>query len=73
MSKHDTTKRIVALAKSYNFKLIRQSKHLIFRHECGAQVVTSASCNDHRALKNVETNIKHALLKHNANHTDKTE
>lgn len=64
MSKHDTTKRIVALAKSYNFKLIRQNKHLIFRHESGAQVVTSASCADWRALKNVEANIKHALRKH---------
>ena len=73
MTKHDATKRIVALAKSYDFKLIRQNKHLIFRHESGAQVVTSASCADWRALKNVETNIKQALLKHNANHTDKTE
>lgn len=73
MSKHDVTKRIVALAQSYDFKLIRQNKHLVFRHESGAQVVTSSSCTDRRALKNVETNIKHALLKHNANHTDKTE
>ena len=70
MSKHDTTKQIVALAQSYNFKLIRQTKHLIFRHESGAQVVTSASCGDWRALKNVESDIKKALFKHNANHTN---
>ena len=73
MSKHDVTKRIIALAESYNFKLIRQSKHLIFRHECGAQLTTSKSCTDRRALKNVEANIKQILLKHNANHTNKTE
>lgn len=73
MTKSDTTKRIVKLVESYNFKLIRQSKHLVFKHECGAQIVTSASCSDRRALKNIESTIKQTLLKHNANHTNKTD
>lgn len=70
MSKHDATKRIIALARSYNFKLIRQKKHMVFRHDCGATLVTSASCGDWRSLKNVEANIKQILLKHGADHTD---
>lgn len=68
MSKHDTSKRIIELAIRYGFKLVRRNKHLIFKHALGGTLVTSATCNDRRALKNVESNIKQILSSHDSNH-----
>jgi len=70
MTKHDATKQIIALAKTYDFILIRKKKHLIFKHPSGATLVTSGTTGDWRALKNVEANIKHILLKHDSNYTN---
>lgn len=50
-----------ALAGRYGFKLVRKTRHFIFRHSNGEQVVTSKTCNDWRRLKNVERDFKRAL------------
>ncbi len=65
----DTAKRIVKLAKSYGFKLIRQKRHLIFQDDSGTMLVTSMSCSDKRALKNVEQTIKRLLANNDSNHS----
>jgi len=70
--KTDTRNKIFALARSYGFELVRQKKHFVFVHKSGARLVTSQSCSDWRALKNVEANIKKILSKHDSNHSDQT-
>lgn len=52
---------MIELAKRYGFTLARQNAHLVFRHPDGMQVVTSATCNDWRRLKNAERDFKRAL------------
>lgn len=54
-------KEVMKLASSYGFKLLRSRKHMIFKHESGARLVTGASISDRRALKNIESNIKKLL------------
>jgi predicted RNA binding protein YcfA (HicA-like mRNA interferase family) len=65
----DTSRRIVKLAESYGFKLIRQKRHLIFKHSSGKVLTTSLTCSDRRALKNVEATIKNLLANHDSNHS----
>jgi len=57
----DTTRRIVELAKSYGFTLLRQKRHLIFKHSSGKVITTSRTSGDKRALKNIESTIKKLL------------
>lgn len=65
----DVSRRIVQLAESYGFKLIRQKRHFIFKNPCGKILVTSASCSDKRALKNVEHTIKRILASNDSTHS----
>jgi len=58
----DTTKRIVELVKSYGFTLLRQKRHLIFKHSSGKVITTSRTSSDKRALKNIESTIKKLIL-----------
>jgi predicted RNA binding protein YcfA (HicA-like mRNA interferase family) len=67
--KTDARKKIFNLAKAYGFELVRQKKHYVFVHKSGARLVTSRSCSDFRALKNVETTIKKLLLNNDSNHS----
>ena len=65
-----TNKKLIALAKKYGFKLIRQKNHYIFRSDTGLQLVTAKSPSDSRALKNIEATIKRLLQNDdNSNHT----
>jgi len=65
-----TNKKLIALAKKYGFKLIRQKKHYIFRNDKGLQLVTAKSPSDVRALQNIEATIKRLLQNNdNSNHT----
>jgi hypothetical protein len=68
VNRSESTKKIVAIAGKYGFKLIRSKKHLVFRNDSGVQLVTAASPIDHRAFKNIETIIKKLLNKHDSNH-----
>ena len=65
----DTAKRIIKLAKSYGFTLVRQKRHLIFKHPSGKIITTSKSSSDKRALKNIESTIKNLILNHDSNHS----
>ena len=51
-------KELKRLMKINDFTLVRQKKHLFWRHKDGAVVVTSKTASDHRALKNIATQIK---------------
>lgn len=64
----DTTKRIVELAKSYGFTLLRQKRHFIFKHSSGKIITTSRTASDKRALKNIESTIKKLILTNDSNH-----
>jgi predicted RNA binding protein YcfA (HicA-like mRNA interferase family) len=68
----DVSKRIVQLAKSYGFTLVRQKRHLIFKHSSGKILATSFTCSDRRALKNIESTIKQLLLKNDSSYQNKT-
>jgi predicted RNA binding protein YcfA (HicA-like mRNA interferase family) len=68
MSNKDSTKKIIALAEQYGFKLIRKKTHLVFRNNKGIQLVTAASASDHRAFKNIKSIIKRLLKNHDSNH-----
>jgi predicted RNA binding protein YcfA (HicA-like mRNA interferase family) len=54
----ETTKLIVKLVERYGFVLIRQRKHLVFKHPNGAIFVSSQSSSDRRALLNAERDLK---------------
>lgn len=54
-------KDILRLAQRYGYVLIRQAKHLVFKHSNGAVLVTSKSTSDCRALRNIEGTIKKQL------------
>jgi predicted RNA binding protein YcfA (HicA-like mRNA interferase family) len=50
------------LMKVHQFTLKRsKGKHLIWKHFDGATVTTAKTPSDHRALKNIERDIRHAL------------
>lgn len=68
----DTTKRIVELAKFYGFTLLRQKRHLIFKHSSGKIIATSRTASDKRALKNIESTIKKLILNNDSNHENKS-
>ena len=54
----DMKKELKKLMKVNDFTLERQKKHLFWRHKNGAVVVTSKTASDHRALKNIASQIK---------------
>lgn len=70
MNRSESTKKIVAIAGRYGFKLIRSKRHLVFRNQDGVQLVTSASPSDQRAFKNIESNIKKLLNNHDSSNSD---
>lgn len=45
------------------FKVCRKSKHHVFRHPCGAQVVMGRSPSDRYALKNTVKDAQRELRK----------
>lgn len=52
-------KETMELIRSYGYQLIRQKKHFIFRHSTTGQTfVCSKSASDHRALRNIERDLK---------------
>ena len=53
-----------ALAEKHGFSLARTTNHLVWRHSCGAQVVTPKTPSDHRALKNCVREFRHAVQRH---------
>lgn len=53
-------KEVTNLAKLYGAKLIRTSKHAVWRLPNGAQVYTAQSPSDHRALANIKRQFKKA-------------
>jgi predicted RNA binding protein YcfA (HicA-like mRNA interferase family) len=57
----DANKEILKLAKRYGYALVRQTKHLIFKHPTGSVLVTSKSTTDYRALRNTEREIRKQL------------
>jgi predicted RNA binding protein YcfA (HicA-like mRNA interferase family) len=52
---------IHAIAAEFGFALHRTGKHLIWRHPCGAQVVTPITPSDRRSLQNMRGNFKREL------------
>ena len=53
-------KRLENLMRDAGFYLHRTGKHLIWRDDVGAQVVTAATASDRRCLLNVERDIRKA-------------
>lgn len=62
--KGEINSRVIKLANSYGFELIRSKKHLVFKHKSGVRLVTGKSISDNRALKNIESSIKKLLSNH---------
>jgi predicted RNA binding protein YcfA (HicA-like mRNA interferase family) len=58
------SKELLRTVAKHGFTLVRSNKHLIFRHPCGAQLVTAASASDVRSIRNVEGNIRRILRRH---------
>jgi predicted RNA binding protein YcfA (HicA-like mRNA interferase family) len=58
------SKELLRTVAKHGFTLVRARKHLIFRHACGAQLVTAASTSDVRSIRNVEGNIRRLLREH---------
>lgn len=66
MAKKDVpqkAKPLVEAASRHGFVLVRQNKHLIFKHPSGAMLVTSATVGDRRAIQNMEKDIRKLLKK----------
>lgn len=65
-----TNKPLFSLAKRYGFSLIRSRKHFVFKHPEGPLLTCSMSASDHRALRNVERDLKRLsrLIKEKASH-----
>jgi predicted RNA binding protein YcfA (HicA-like mRNA interferase family) len=57
----DVNKEILKLAKRYGYALVRQTKHLIFKHPNGSVLVTGKSVSDYRASRNIEREIRKQL------------
>jgi hypothetical protein len=52
------TRNLRSLMTSEGFRLHRTGKHLVWRDDSGAQVVTSATASDRRHLANVKRDIR---------------
>ena len=53
--------QITSLMATHGFRLVRQTKHKIFRHASGAQVAVGCTHSDYRVLGNIEKHIRKAL------------
>jgi len=54
--------QVTPLMRVHEFTLRRESgKHRIWQHASGALVTTSKTASDHRALKNIERDIRRSL------------
>jgi len=49
------------LMTSHNFTLLRDKNHQVWKHTSGAQVVVAKTISDHRALKNIERDVRKVL------------
>lgn len=50
---------IFKLIRSHGYELIRERKHFVFKHsQTGHTLVCSRTASDHRALKNIERDLK---------------
>jgi predicted RNA binding protein YcfA (HicA-like mRNA interferase family) len=56
-------KPLVEAARRKGFVLVRRNKHLVFKHESGVILVTSATVSDRRALQNMEKQMLRLLNK----------
>lgn len=56
-------KPLVEAARRHGFFLVRRNKHLVFKHESGAMLVTSATLSDRRAIQNMEKQMMRLLRK----------
>lgn len=54
----DITRQMHKLLIKSGFELVRQNKHRVYRNEQGIQIYTSASASDHRALKNLKSDLR---------------
>ena len=54
----------IKVAERHGYSLVRWKRHLVFRHPCGAQVVTAATPGDKHGLRNFETDLKRNLDRH---------
>lgn len=61
MSSRNCQRELEAVATALGFVLHRSSKHLIWRHPSGAQVVCPKSPSDHRTIRNFERDCKRAF------------
>lgn len=53
---------VARLAASLGFELIRARRHAVWRHQLtGAQVITSSTPSDRRALRNIERDLRRAM------------
>lgn len=53
----------IRVAERHGYSLVRWKRHLVFRHPCGAQVVTAMTSGDKKSLRNFETDLKRNLDK----------
>ena len=66
MSAKKLRKELSDIATANGFELVRTTNHLIWRHACGAQVVTPKTPSDHRSIKNSRKEFPRALAAHMA-------
>ncbi len=52
---------VVATLEDEGWKVLRYKRHIVLRHECGAQIVVSCSPSDMRTLKNTKKNAQRAI------------
>lgn len=52
---------VVADLEAEGWVVIRHKRHIVLRHECGAQITVSCSPSDVRALKNVMKKANRAV------------
>ncbi len=64
MANRKPFKEATIIAERHGYILHRAKRHLIWRHACGAQVATSATPSDNRALKNFEAQLLRSLRIH---------
>jgi len=51
----------IRMARKYGFELVRDKKHLVFKHPNGGVVIASNTASDPRGTKNFELRLKRAI------------
>jgi hypothetical protein len=54
-------RELIKQIKAYGFTLVREKRHLVFTHPCGATLVTSQTASDRRFSMNVERDARRLL------------